>query len=598
MMDNRKRHQEFLKMELIAETENFEKKFLAKARYLLDESEELFMGQFLKFDKGEMIVKFRASRAFPRKGEYVHSMYLPLDLQDYRQWRNLTYEDLFKNRLKGTETICIWQAKSKEEGFVLLGFIGVDVEFANYISQAPGALLFFGPNRPPIDYLANLYRLTQDIYNISVSDILDFPYTSIVTVPELIKDKHPSLFLYNNLISSDLVVLQGPPGTGKTQLISELCAKLCNEGKSVLITALTNRALIEVASKEALKCLLMQSKMFKSNLTIDEKDDLPGLNSLKQLVPMKGALTMATYYIVSGFAADLTGENVFDVVIMDEASQALLAMFAAANKIGKTKLWVGDTAQLGPVVSLNDDRIRDNSFEIFIDGMRTITSKRCLPLFQLTATYRLLQRSADYTGLFYNNTLVSKSIFPPNKIKSIEKILHPQGGPTLILTDMEIGNSTPQCAIDMTTFLVYAIINERPDIDVTVLTCFRKTTRALQKAIALRLELGNKVLIETIARVQGLTTDVTVFFIPNTSLNRSLESRLFNVATSRAKEHTIIIADKNILNYSTIPPTVRIYLEKLRNDKCIYIPSRPLDGKPLGLINMKEEVLGNVIDFD
>ena len=132
----------------------------------------------------------------------------------------------------------------------------------------------------------------------------------------------------------------------------------------------------------------------------------------------------------------------------------------------------------------------------------------------------------------------------------------------------------------------------------TVLTCFRKTTRALQKAIALRLELGNKVLIETIARVQGLTTDITVFFIPNTSLNRSLESRLFNVATSRAKEHTIIIADKNILNYSTIPPTVRIYLEKLRNDKCIYIPSRPLDGKPLGLINMKEEVLGNVIDFD
>ena len=144
----------------------------------------------------------------------------------------------------------------------------------------------------------------------------------------------------------------------------------------------------------------------------------------------------------------------------------------------------------------------------------------------------------------------------------------------MVLTDMEIGDATPKYAIDMATYFVYSILKERPKIEIAVLTCLRKTTRVLQKAIALRLGLGNKVIIETIARVQGLTTDITIFFIPNTSLNRSLEERLFNVATSRAKSHTIIIADKNILHYSQMPYNVRSFLEKLRAESCIYVPKQ------------------------
>ena len=318
-------------MELIAETEEFDKKFSANALYLLNESEELFMGQFMKFDNGEMIVKFRATRSFPRKGEYTQAMYLPLKMQDYRQWGNKTYEDLFKNRIKGTEAVCIWHAKSNEEGFVLLGFRGIDIDFAQYISQAPGALIVFGPNKPPIDYLANLYRLLQDVYSQAVSNIIDYEYKPIVYAPILIQGEQPSKFIYNQLNSSEITILQGPPGTGKTQLIAELCTILCSEGKSVLVTALTNRALVEVASKEVAMELLERGNIYKSNLTIDEHKELPKLIPLKQLLPIKGALVMATYYIVSAFAANLTDDGVFDVVIMDEASQALLAMFAASN---------------------------------------------------------------------------------------------------------------------------------------------------------------------------------------------------------------------------------------------------------------------------
>lgn len=561
-------------MELTAVTEDFDKKFSAAALHLLNESEELFIGQFLQFENGEIIVKFNASGAFPRKGEYVQAMYLPAKLQDYRNWGNITYEYLFKNRLKGTEAVCVWQSKSKEDGFVILGFRGIDLEFADYIAKAPGALIIMGPQRPPIDYLANLYRLSKDEHSGRVSEILDYPYTSVLNNPILIREDSPSSFVYQHIQSSRITILQGPPGTGKTHLISELCEKLCAEGKSVLVTALTNRALIEVASKPAVEKLLENGKVTKTNLTADERDEIPKLLSLKQIVPIKGGIVLSTYYIVSGFAADLAGDGAFDVVIMDEASQALLPMFAAANKIGHTNLWVGDTAQLGPVVALNEDRISSNEFETFVDGLTTVSGKRNFPIYQLTHTHRLTKRNADYTGIFYRNSLESSRIESNLKLTSLNKILHQNGGPTLVLTDMNVSEAAPEFAMDMATLIVYSILKEKPSTSIAVLTCLRKTTRALQKSVAVRMGIGNKVLIDTIARVQGLTTDITLLFIPNTSLLRSLEPRLFNVATSRAREHTIIIADKNILNFGGIDRNVENFLKRLKDEKCIYVPSK------------------------
>ena len=50
------------------------------------------------------------------------------------------------------------------------------------------------------------------------------------------------------------------------------------------------------------------------------------------------------------------------------------------------------------------------------------------------------------------------------------------------------------------------------------------------------------------------------------------EPHLFNVATSRAREHTIIIADKYVLDCTTLDMKVRKYLERLKQDKSIYVP--------------------------
>ncbi|MDE6794348.1 MAG: hypothetical protein K2J63_03475 [Muribaculaceae bacterium] len=102
----------------------------------------------------------------------------------------------------------------------------------------------------------------------------------------------------------------------------------------------------------------------------------------------------------------------------------------------------------------------------------------------------------------------------------------------------------------------------------------KKTTRALQQSIIQNLGLKANILIETVAKVQGLTTDITIFFVPDYSLMRTLEPHLFNVATSRAREHTIIVMDKYVFEYPTLDTNVRIYLETLKKDFCVYVSSK------------------------
>lgn len=569
---DRKKHWQFLEDELKAETEEFKKTYLTTAISLLKNSQEMYVAQFVSFKDGEMIMKFSNSRALPRKGEFLVSMVLPPELQDYRNWGDKTYRDLYKARYNSTECVCIWHSPAVDRKYSLVGFSKVSIDFANYIKETPGIVLTFAPQRPPIDYMMNLQRIVEDKLSAGVSSILDANYNSKDWEPTLIKQNKVSDFVYSQLLLTDTMILEGPPGTGKTYMIAEICARLCAEGKSVMVTALTNRALMEIAEKPAVESLLNNHKIFKTNITMDETKELGKLESIKNISPMPGCLVLSTFYITSGFAADLSVEKPFDYVIMDEASQAILAMFAASKKMGKKNLWVGDTHQLSPIAILNGDRIKIAGYKPLIDGLYLLADNSSSPIYQLTTTYRFGERAATYTGIFYNNSLVADNSKEFNDIPSMSKVLSLQGGPSLILTDMPSGDSTPQFATMMAAYLVTQILNDNKSKEVAVLSCMKNTTRALQMTIAQSVGTRKNVLVDTVARVQGLTTDITIFFVPDYSYIRTLEYHLFNVATSRAREHTIIIVDKYCLDCPTLNPFVRKYLERLKEDKCMYVP--------------------------
>lgn len=569
---DRKKHWQFLEDELKAETEEFKKIYLTTAISLLKTSQEMYVAQFISFKDGEMIMKFPISRASPRKGDFLVCMVLPPELQDYRNWGDKTYRDLYKARYNSTECVCIWHSPANDPRYSLVGFSKVSVDFANYIKETTNIALTFAPQRPPIDYVMNLQKVVEDKYSKGVASVLDANYQTKDWEPILIKQDNVSGFVYSQMTLTDTMILEGPPGTGKTYMIAELCARLCAEGHSVLVTALTNRALMEIAEKPAVKPLLHSHKIFKTNITIDELREIKDLETIKSIAPMPGCLVMSTYFITSGYAAELTIEQPFDFVIMDEASQAILPMFAASRKIGKKNLWVGDNHQLPPIVILNQDRIKFCNYKPLVEGLKLLADNSSSPIYQLTTTYRFGQRSANYTGVFYNDSLVSFESKRFNDLPSMCKILSNEGGPTLILTDMPSGDSTPQFATYMASYIVASILNDSPNKDIAVLSCMKKTTRALQMAITQKVGSKKNLIVDTVARVQGLTTDITIFFVPDYSYIRTLEPHLFNVATSRAKEHTIIIVDKYVLDCYTLDKNVRKYLEMLKQEKSIYIP--------------------------
>jgi hypothetical protein len=581
MIYSRKEHWQFLEDELRAQTDAYKQKLETPALYLMHDREELFVAQFLKIHDGEMILRFSNNRGLPRQGDYLYCFTVKKEFRDYRNWNDKTYGDLIKEKFDYSEVVCVWQAPSNEKEFSLAGFRGLDIEFSTYISGTEGMILILGPNKPPFEYVQNLQKLIKNESIASLNRILDQDFSHVDFTSSLLTSKKdiPN-FLLNQLELNDTLIVQGPPGTGKTHLIAELCEKLCNLGKSVLVTALTNRALIEIIEKPALEYMLNEHRIFKTKLSVDEARALKDLQQTKSLSPILGNLLLSTFYIASGQATYACEEPLFDYVIMDEASQALLAMFGCAKVLGKKNIWIGDTNQLPPVVSLSEDKVVKKNYGKLVNGLHALSHNASTPTYQLTETHRLTDRASNYSGSFYQNSLesIAKSkvrLSFPEMNPEFKKFFNPLGGPTLIKTDLTLGDHKPKNAIHLTTEIVHQLLLLDEKIHISVLTYFVETTKALQKSIFQSVGYHKNLLVETVSRVQGLTTDVCIFIIPNTSYHRSLEPKLFNVATSRAKRHTIIIADKNVLSRSQIELEVMHYIQKLDEDFSFYVPFSP-----------------------
>ena len=580
MIYTRKEHYLFLEEELQAQTDAFQHKLETSASYLLNNREELFVAQFVKFADGEIILKFNNSRGIPRKGEYLYCFTTPKHLHDFREWGNITYGELIKNKGFSTELVCIWQYSLRDNPqYCLVGFRGADLEFAEHIEGHAGAFLILGPNVPPYQYIGNLQKIVRNNQSVSIRNLLEGNVEETSFAPQpFAKDVSVTDFVVKQLSLTDSVIIQGPPGTGKTTQIAKLCEFFCSHGLSVLVTALTNRALMEVAEKDELKDLIDAGRIYKTKMSVDEAKELPCLQNIKQITPEKGKLILSTFYITSGEANNVGLIPPFDLVIMDEASQALLAMFAAVKLLGKKTLYVGDPNQLSPVMSLNSDRIARRNYHFYVDGIVSMNAMGSIPAYSLTTTYRLPARAASFTGIFYDNILVSaqdktETFIYDELPQEFGMVLNPHGGPSMVKMDLPLGDKKPQPVLTLSTLFVSAFLSLKKKLRISVLSSYIETTKALQKTIFQTVGNHSNLLIDTVSRIQGLTTDVAIYVIPNTGYSFSLDKRLFNVATSRATKHTIIICDTNILSTGKAIMNYDVfqYLSKLNETQSVRI---------------------------
>ncbi len=573
MRYTRNDYEKFLNTEFEIQQNNFAQTISIKA-ITLKERGDVFVALYLKTNEnGIAVFKVRNSDNMPRKNTFWTAVDLRSekgDMSKFKDWNDLSWCELRHDYQSDySDALCVWISKTDDPNFCLIGIKQLKVEFVKYL-EAGKTIIAFGPKDPPLQYLLNLIDIVKDSSNEEIQQILDYNETSNQWNPEKVEAKSDlTTMLLAVMQKNNHIVIQGPPGTGKTYRMAQLAAKLLSENKSVLVTALTNQALIELAKKDDIQPYLSKCKVSKTSLTIDESKEVPKLQNIKDNMcnASSGQLSLATFYLSSGWAKE-ANKKPFDYVIMDEASQALLPMIAATMKLGEKIVFIGDQNQLSPIVVTNEDLINKYQWNSIVKGFETICCNFTFKSYMLSDTFRLTRRGAESTGIFYNNELRSVSMTQtiPSKLPQLNQY----GGPMFVGLNLKIGDKIPENAFNCIFDYVRKIYTENPKAEIAILSKFRESVRQLQKYFVINWvvtkELPDNIRIETVDRVQGLTVDYCIFFIPNASLRYSLENELFNVATSRAKYNTIIVSDNSILSQN-MSEEVRKYLLKAQEEK-------------------------------
>ena len=547
---------------------------------------DLYVGQFRGIDenRGNIFVDIPKGEEYhaPRLDQKLTCFTVKEGMERPSSWGDFTYSDLLKDRNR-TEAKIIDYIPSKRDGWVTMLIREMDAEFIDCLKY--NQILAFGPIIPPFEYLQNLKDFSSSILESDDSiwnKILNFKYVlNQLRQPELLTEEIDiAQEIIEDVNKSGFYLFQGPPGTGKTHQVADIVSRLVMDNNSVLITAQTNKAAIEVCEKPFLYKLLQENRVFKLPLSIDERKRYPQLQNAKDLVPSKGHLFLTTFYQFSRIWQEQV--QTYDYIIVEEASQAYLTTIAAACKVGKKVIVVGDPKQILPIVTNKKYKVFPK-IDLLIYGMNTLSQVNDFIFKRKIETRRLTPRSTEYTNCFYQNTIQSKSLFADinediGNLKNFGQVMHPNGGPSLIL----FANRPKKTIEDMLTFLAESIdeLSVLKKNDIAVLTPYIETLTYIQQNLKHRTRIRNY-LIETVDRVQGLDVDYCFYVIPNSS-SFSFNINRFNVATSRAKKCTFILTTIDFDRLVNLPEEVDKYMQKLKQELAFYIQQdRNKDDKSL-----------------
>lgn len=536
---------------------------------MLRENGIMMLAKYMGFDeaRGNVLFWFPASRTLPRRGEPLFAFVASAELTDPAKWSNTSYGELRASHQLGAELMPrFWQEKPDKKGTpgYVVGFAGAGADFVQ--PMTPNKIVCFGPQEPPLEYLANLIKLVSGQsagLSAAAAAVLDLPLGTPEWSPDdLPSDKDQALRVQSELAARDAAIIQGPPGTGKSHLTAELCGNFLAQGKRVLVTALTNRALIELLTKPGLAKALGEGRVYKAGLSEDEKRAAPGLRDGQEFTPQAGTLLLLTYYRMSKRALEAMVPP-FDTVVVEEASQAYLATIAAAQTLGEQMLLVGDPQQLPPILEIEVATPDPQRLDAARDGLRTVCDhwKKAAGLL-LTDSFRLPPRAVGCTNEFYDGRLRSRAVAPnPLTLPGpLEALFNSKGGPSVHQLALPLGQKDPVAAVELVKQLVIELLRGEPKLEIAVLSTYRKTVSALQRAVLGAVGARDNVLVDTVARVQGLTTDVVIYVIVNDGRANQVQPSHFNVATSRARRNTLLLVPVGLPEGWDLPDKVGSYI--------------------------------------
>ncbi len=464
--------------------------------------------------------------------------------------------------------------KEPDSVFVGCGDINTRMfrKIENALAEGITIHVLFFETEPPTRYLANLCDYVER--NSSNQILMSKPAIAY-------DDWKPQLLAYSttetdgipkallNALESQLkVVLQGPPGTGKSYNAAQIIAAYLGNNRSVCVTAMANSALMELIKQPPLERFLSAGKLSKTMLTSDEAVSSKGLKEADaDCIAQKGEAVFATYYKLSKLFRDIVPgkENpLYDLIIVEEASQAYLTTIAATLRLGVHCLIVGDPMQLAPIiVAENKPEYKRWNALTQADGLTSFVLGNDVPSYRITTTFRLTAASAALTGIFYGNTLKSVATKRDDWSQLDKRYFPADGGVVMdILSGGEDGVLSPAAASRI-GMVIDKLEANHPDASLAIITPFKDSAKAIQKRFSFE-DRKLKVSVETIDRVQGATVDYAILYFPLRNVGFACDERRFNVATSRSRTTTLILSDCDLLEMRSITGKVREFLEKVK----------------------------------
>ena len=421
---------------------------------------------------------------------------------------------------------------------------------------------------PPVDYYKNLSRY-MDMFSSNEELMLEPKMDYEDWQPEELAfdENNPSGIsdtILQTLEEKDCCILQGPPGTGKSYTIAKIVANYLEKGKSVCVTTMANKGLIELIKQVPLGDLVSEGKIYKTNLSIDEKKQILGVKTApSDLNVPAGELLCATNYVLSSVFSEkkmtLNGLPSYDLIVIEEASQAFLTAIAAFKQLGKKCLIVGDPMQLPPIVRLNNPMYNAWNVNTQVEGLKTFALGTDIKAYRIITTFRLTEKSASLTKIFYGNRFVSvKKKYEDFSAAGLPYF--PNEGGAIYRCTNDLKDSLYSERADALIHMVVETMERHfPNMSLAIMTPFRDTVKELQKQFS-NSDYELDITIETIDRIQGMTVDYAVLYIPGRNPGFAFEERRFNVATSRSLSTTLIISDLPLGQFHTIPPRVIQYI--------------------------------------
>lgn len=170
------------------------------------------------------------------------------------------------------------------------------------------------------------------------------------------------------LRANEVYCIHGPPGTGKTRTLIEIIKAACADGKRVLACAHSNQAVDNLLVGDSTPDDPDDASLHAAVLDGDLTAARVGSNSASQLVEDEYADAdryQSDVVCATMSGADTFGENIFDLAIVDEATQATTPSTMIPFSRAKQLVLAGDHKQLPPYTSSEQSEHEEMEISLF-----------------------------------------------------------------------------------------------------------------------------------------------------------------------------------------------------------------------------------------